>query len=133
MESKQFHNDSVDLNRLWYESHKEIIRQVAIELDHEDLADELAEKFLGAEIKIKKFRDPKEPKKPKTGFLFFCDEFRPKVKKENPTLTLGETMKELGKIWQTYSDEQKEPYILKYNDAKYIYEEQMDEYKNSIY
>ena len=42
-------------------------------------------------------------------------------------------MKELGKIWQTYSDEQKEPYILKYNDAKYIYEEQMDEYKNSIY
>ena len=69
MESKH-HNDSVDLNRLWYESHKEIIRQVAIELDHEDLADELAEKFLGAEIKIKKFRDPKEPKKPKKDFYF---------------------------------------------------------------
>lgn len=133
MESKQFHNDSVDLNKLWYESHKELIRQVAIELDHEDLAEELADKFLGTEIKLKKFRDPKEPKRPKTGFLFFCDEFRPKVKKENATLTLGSMMKELGKIWGTYSDEQKEPYNQKYTEAKYIYDEKMDEYRNTIY
>jgi hypothetical protein len=133
MDSKQFHNDSVDINKLWFQSHKELIRQVAIELDSEDKVDELTEKFLGVEIKLKKFRDPKEPKKPKTGFLFFCDEFRPTIKKDQPTLKLGGMMKELGKLWGTYNDEDKEPYNQKYTDAKYIYEEKMEEYRDTIY
>ena len=42
-------------------------------------------------------------------------------------------MKELGKLWGTYSDEQKEPYNEKYNEAKYIYEEKLDEYNESLY
>lgn len=133
MNSRKFHNNSVDLNQLWYKSHKEIIKLVAIELNSKDKIDELTEKFLGTQIKIKKFRDPNEPKKPKTGFQFFCDEFRPKIKEENPELKLGGVMKELGKLWATYSDEQKAPYNEKYNDAKYIYEEKMDEYNESLY
>lgn len=133
MNSKKFHNNSVDLNQLWYQSHKELIRGIAIELNSKDKIDELTEKFLGTQIKIKKFRDPNEPKKPKTGFQFFCDEFRPKIKEDNPELKLGGIMKELGKLWKTYSDEQKEQYVEKYNEAKYNYEAKLDEYNESLY
>lgn len=133
MNTKEFHNASVDINKLWYQSHKELIRKVANELKKPELVDELTEKFLGTEIKIKKFRDPKEPKRPKTAFLFFCDEFRPKLKMENDTLSLGDMMTKLGEIWRTYGDEEKEQYIQKYNDAKYTYEEQMEEYRDNSF
>ena len=84
MNSRKFHNNTVDINHIWYKSHKDLIKMVAMELDCKDKIEELTEKFLGTQIKIKKFRDPNEPKKPKTGFQFFCDEFRPKIVKKNP-------------------------------------------------
>ena len=43
--------------------------------------------------------------KPKTGFQFFCDEFRPKSKEKPPDFKLGDIMKELGKIWGSYNEE----------------------------
>ena len=133
MTSQKFHNYSVDLNQIWYQSHKELIEKISIELNRADKIDELTEKFLGTEIKFKRFRDPNEPKKPKTGFQFFCDEFRPKIKENNPDLKLGGMMKELGALWQTYTDEHKEKYNEQYNKAKIIYEENLDEYKENLY
>ena len=133
MNSLKFHNTTVDINQIWYRSHKEIIRLVARELDSVEKTDELVEKLLGNETKFKKHKDPNAPKRPKTGFLYFCDEFRSKIKDENMDLNMCDVMKELGKLWGTYSDEQKEKYNLKYREAHGEYEEKMEEYNMTMF
>ena len=93
MSSLAFHNNTFDMNNTWYNSHKEILEKVAIELGCADKIVELSEKLLGPKHKMKKHKDLNAPKKPKTGFMHFCDEFRPEVNKKNPELKLGGVMK----------------------------------------
>ena len=131
MTSLKFHNRTSDINSLWYDSHKQLIEKVAIELDVYDRVPELIETILGKELKLKKYKDPNAPKRPKTGFLYFCDEFRPQITSSNPELRLGGIMKELGKLWGTFSDERKEKYNIKYRDSRIKYEEELEEYINA--
>lgn len=131
MTSMKFHNRTSDINSLWYDSHKQLIEKVAIELDVYDRVPELIETILGKEHKLKKYKDPNAPKRPKTGFLYFCDEFRPQITEKNPELKLGGIMKELGKLWGTYNDEEKEKYNFKYRESREKYEEELEEYINA--
>lgn len=127
-----FQNNVSDLNNLWYDSHKIIIMRVARELGHDDKCEELVNKFLGKQVKIKKQRDENLPKKAKSSFLFFCDENREQVKKENPKIKTTEVMKKLGEMWKNCDN--KEKYLDLAESAKISYEEQMDEYNtNNIY
>jgi hypothetical protein len=128
MANRKFHNNTVDINHMWYRSHKELIKQITRELGVVDKTDELIDMFLGTETKFKKHKDPNAPKRPKTGFLLFCDEFRDDIKKKNKELQMCDVMKELGKLWGTYSDVEKEQFNLKYRDARSEYEEQIEEY-----
>ncbi len=54
-------------------------------------------------MKIKKMKDPTLPKKAKSGFMFFCDEYRPALinayKEKNLKVVIAEVAKELGKKW----------------------------------
>ena len=59
---------------------------------------------------MKKKKDPNAPKKPKTGYMRFCDEIREKLRKENPEMQLGGIAKLLGKEWNKLSDAKKEEY-----------------------
>jgi len=133
MNGLQFHNYSVDLNQMWYASHKDLITKIAFELNCPDRINELTEKLLGPELKLKRYKDENAPKKPKTGFQYFCDEFRPKIKKKNNTIRLGDMMKELGALWRSYDDEQKAPYLTKYNECKLNYDDALEEYNNNLY
>ena len=109
--SLPFHNMTVDINQMWFKSHKDLIRKVARELGSVDKSDELIEMFLGPQTKFKKHKDPNAPKRPKTGFLIFCDEFRGKVKDKQPDLQMCDVMKELGKIWVLIQTTKKKPII----------------------
>ena len=133
MDNLRFYNTTVDLNALFYKSHKEIIKRVAQELGSHERVDELTQKFLGDELKLKKHKDPNQPKKPRTGFILFCDENRPILKKSQPDLKMGQVMKELGRLWSECSDEQKEVYNSKYRTSKEQYEDDLDEYKLNNY
>ena len=73
MSQLMFHNNSVALNDLWYESHASVIRRVCIELNQTDKSNELLEKILGQKMKMKAQKDPNKPKRSKTAFLHFCD------------------------------------------------------------
>ena len=53
-----FHNDTVSLNTVWFESHKSLITNVCMELGQVDKANEFVEKFLGQPLKIKAKKDP---------------------------------------------------------------------------
>ena len=124
---------TVDINQMWYKSHKDLIRKVARELGSVDKSDELIEMFLGPQTKFKKHKDPNAPKRPKTGFLIFCDEFRGKVKENQPDLQMCDVMKELGKIWGSYTEDHKETYNQRYRDSRNDYEEQLEEYNMNNY
>ena len=131
MASNFFQNNVVDLNTLWWKSHEKLIKRVASELGASDKQDELINKFIGSQLKIKKQKDPLMPKRSKSSFLFFCDEHRSKIRKENPELKMGEVMKQLGKMWSNCNDKDKYKAIA--NIAKQEYESAIEEYTENNY
>lgn len=61
-------------------------------------------------------KDPKTgPKRAKSGYLFFCDEHRSKIKAENPNMSAVDVTSELGRQWNELKA-QGEKAIKKYND-----------------
>ena len=60
---------------------------------------------------VKKEKDG--PKRALSAYMFFVQEERPKIVKENPDLKFGEVGKQLGAKWKTMSDKEKEPYHKK--------------------
>lgn len=127
-----FQNNVVDLNAMWYDSHKILIKRVAAELGASDRQDELVLKYIGTPLKIKKQKDPLLPKRPKSSFLYFCDEQRPGVRENDPELKMGGVMKELGKLWN--SCENKEKYEKMAQEGKSDYEDALENYNaNNCY
>ena len=45
-------------------------------------------------------------------FLHFCSAKRPKLKQENPSLSVGSLAKQLSSAWKLMTPEQKKPYDL---------------------
>ncbi|XP_041357769.1 high mobility group-T protein-like [Gigantopelta aegis] len=52
-------------------------------------------------------KDPNAPKRPLSGFFFFCAEERPKVRTKMPDAPVSEIAKELGKRWAVCKDKPK--------------------------
>tara|TARA_B110000238_G_C15844603_1_gene318348 strand:+ start:157 stop:555 length:399 start_codon:yes stop_codon:yes gene_type:complete len=124
-----FHNTTVDINKLWYESHSELIIKVARELGSVKRSDELIEKFLGTKHKFKKCKDPNAPKKPKNGYMRFCDDMRDTIREKHKDYKIGDVMKELGKLWTECEPANKEKYNTEYKNEMENYEEKLEEYK----
>jgi hypothetical protein len=131
MNKLEFHNNTVDINSMWYDSHRSLIENIANELGSEDQIEQLVEKFLGKEIKFKKLRDPNAPKKAKTSYMYFCNDFRKSITEKNPELKMGGISKELGKLWNSYSDEDKSKYAEIAKQDRDRYEEEFEEYNLS--
>ena len=129
MASNFFQNNTVDLNELWYKSHKKLIKRIAIELNASDRQDELIAKFIGTQLKIKKQKDPLIPKRPKSSFLFFCDDHRNNIREEHKDFKMGEVMKELGNRWSKCTN--KDKYVKLAEAAKEDYEAALEEYNDN--
>lgn len=115
----QFHNANADLNKLFYNSHKNLIIKICDELEIHEKVDELVEKFLNnAFLKVKQMKDPDKPKKPKSSYMFFADDVRARLKSENPDAKMPELSKLIGAEWKKLSDEDKEKYVDMVNEAK---------------
>jgi len=87
----------------------------------------------GRHHKVKK--DPAQPKRGKSGYLFYCDEHRERVRNENKDsdgnpLSVSEAAKILGKHWNELSDANKAPYLKMAEDAKAQYNKAMEEYNS---
>jgi hypothetical protein len=130
-----FHNDTVSLNHLWYESHKNMIATVCIKLGHHDKITELTTSLLGDRLKIKPMKDPAKPKRPTSSYLYFCQDARPKIMnkmgKNNTKLVLGDIAKELGKQWKALSESKRKVYDDKSKKDKDRYEEEMEKYTST--
>lgn len=58
----------------------------------------------------------------RSAFFVFCAEYRPKVKEESPGLTIGDTAKRLGEMWNGTASEDKQPFEKKAAKLKEKYE-----------
>ena len=127
-----FHNDTVSLNHIWYQSQKNMIATVCIKLGQHDKIAELTTALLGDPLKIKPMKDPDRPKRPTSGYLYFCQDARPaimkKMSKNNTKLVLGDIAKALGRDWKTLSDNKRKNYEDKSKTDKERYEMEMEQY-----
>ena len=130
MESMLFVNDTNTLNGLWYDSHKNLITSVCVELkilDKNTIA-ELTSKLLGERPKTKKVKDPLKPKRSKSSWLFFCDAKRAGVQNSMEGAGMGQVTKQLAIMWKALSDEERKPYQEAAVKAKDQYLVEMEKY-----
>ena len=81
------------------------------------------------EKKKKKEKDPNAPKRSKSSYLYFCEDLRAGLRQENPTLSMTEVSKELGRRWQEMTDKIK--YEVLAEEDRVRYTEEKAEYENS--
>ena len=59
-----------------------------------------------AAAKVKK--DPNAPKRPRSSYIYFCNDKRSEIKEANPEMSPQAMSKELGRMWsEDYADEEK--------------------------
>ncbi|XP_016430025.1 high mobility group protein B1-like [Sinocyclocheilus rhinocerous] len=79
--------------------------------------------------KQRRFKDPNAPKRPPSTFFIFCGDYRPKIKGENPGLSIGDIAKKLGEMWNSSSAEVKQPYEKKAAKLKEKYDKDIALYR----
>ena len=127
-----FHSKSIDLNKLFYGAQADLIKTVCIELGQNDKIEELTNKLLSNTFtKIKGPKNPDKPKKPLTSYMFFCNEKREEIMKENEGMGIGEISKILGKMWKEIKDEDKKKYEEMNDKDKERYDEEMENFNKN--
>ena len=131
----EFHNNTVMLNTMWYESHKSLITNICIELNAVDKIADMTSKFLGNKLKIKSRKDPNKPKRAKSGFFYFCEAKRPHLIEEcrnnDKKVNIGQITKQLGLMWGQEKNSPKKciKYFNKAEQDRKRYVLAMEQYK----
>ena len=71
-------------------------------------------------------REPHMPKKPLSAYIYFSQEVREVIKKENPSLPVAEIMKEVSNRWAAMTKAQKGPYEALAQKDKKRYEVELE-------
>ena len=123
-----FHNNTVNINDVWYESHKSMLQMVCVELGHADKINDMVEKFLGKKLKMKAYKDPTKPKRAKSAYFYFCDTERKNIiqkhKKESSDgkVNMGQVAKDIAALWKKVSEKGRKKYIAMANKDKERYQ-----------
>ncbi|KAI9461929.1 high mobility group box domain-containing protein [Lactarius psammicola] len=75
-------------------------------------------------------KDPKAPKRALSAYMFFSQDWRERIKAENPDASFGEVGKLLGAKWKELDEEEKKPYIEQAARDKSRAEQEKSEYDN---
>ena len=120
----EYHNNLTNVFKTLSKSHEDVISAVCEELGADDKADDMVKKFLDTSYSsVKPKKDPNRVKKPKSAYLFFCDEKRAAVQKKNPGKKMGDISKVLGQLWGNISDEERKKFQDLHEKDKDRYEE----------
>ncbi|KAK4789581.1 hypothetical protein SAY86_016885 [Trapa natans] len=79
----------------------------------------------------KKKKDPNAPKKAISGYMFFLQNEREKMKKSNPGISFADASREIAEKWRGMIAEEKEPYEAKARADKKRYKDQLSDYMNA--
>jgi len=66
----------------------------------------------------------------RSGFLYFSQEKRPALKKQNPSATVGDLAKLLGKEWKKMTEADKKPFETLAGEDRKRYDREMKEYQS---
>lgn len=133
----RFYNDTSTLNHLWYESHKNLITSICIDLGHTDDIESMITKHLGDQMKMKKLKDPNKPKRAKSSYMYFAEASRPAVmkklkkKSKNGKADMATVSKELGALWKKLSAKDKKPFESQAEKDRERYRDEMEAYNSS--
>ncbi|KIK64928.1 hypothetical protein GYMLUDRAFT_240279 [Collybiopsis luxurians FD-317 M1] len=75
-------------------------------------------------------KDPKAPKRALSAYMFFSQDWRERIKAENPDAGFGEVGKLLGAKWKELDEEEKKPYVEQASRDKARAEEEKNAYDN---
>ncbi|KAI0744791.1 high mobility group box domain-containing protein, partial [Earliella scabrosa] len=73
-------------------------------------------------------KDPKAPKRALSAYMFFSQDWRERIKAENPDAGFGEIGKLLGAKWKELDEEEKKPYLDQAAADKARAEQEKNEY-----
>lgn len=96
----------------------------SLEFESED-----AKKDTKKKRKLKE-KDPNAPKRPVSSYLYFCNDRRAHIKKEQPSIDPKEIVSLLGKEWQALDDEAKKQWERKASEDKERYQKALEVYKS---
>ena len=117
-----------ELGRLWQDlsQDKKDIYTNQYKEDKVRYADELSKYDSGGESPSEspKKKSPTGPKRGLSSYIFFCQENRAIIKKEEPDFDAKEVTRELGRRWSSLSDTEKEPFIKLAEADKIRYEKE---------
>ena len=65
-------------------SHIKLIERICDDFGAPERRDELVGKYIDDSIRIKKFKDKHHPKRPKSGYMLYCEQNRSSVKDSLP-------------------------------------------------
>ena len=74
-------------------------------------------------------KDPNAPKRPRTAYMYFNIEMRPKIKEDNPDASFGELGKLIGQKYKEITEKEKAKFTAKAEKDKKRYEQEMAAYK----
>lgn len=137
MANEQFQDFQSQLLNRNYDAMEEIIGLTCLILEQPEKKSEIVQILLGDKPKLRFKKNPLKPKKPKSGFLFFCDEKRGKLiekaQKKNEKVVIGDIAKELGKMWKKLNQQQKMKYEEMKNQDQVRYNNELEAYNSKIY
>ena len=129
MSSLEYYNNVVGFMEMFYDSHKRLIEKICIDLEMTDRVDELIEKYLDNTIKLKPKKDPKKPKRPLSGYGYFCRDYREALESEK--MSFSDMNKKLGSMWKELTEESRKKYIKSSEEDKERYDTEMEIYSNT--
>tara|TARA_B100001093_G_scaffold344853_1_gene329583 strand:- start:181 stop:600 length:420 start_codon:yes stop_codon:yes gene_type:complete len=112
-------------------SHINMIERVCTDLGQPDKAEEMISKYIDDSLRIKKFKDKRHPKRPKSGYMIYCERRRGDVKKHNPKATFAEIIKKMASEWNDLKD--KTEYAALAEEDKGRYRRELEEYNAEIF
>ncbi|KAI9635660.1 high mobility group box domain-containing protein, partial [Dioszegia hungarica] len=76
----------------------------------------------------KEVKDPNKPKRGLSPYMFFVQDYRERIKGENPDATFGQLGKLLGAKWKELSPSEKKPYEAQAEKDKIRATKELGEY-----
>ena len=112
----------------------ELIQNVCTRLGHPDRIQEMKEIYIDkTHGGLKKKKDENAPKPARNAYQFFCEEIRPRIKKDNPTLKMPAHSTLMSIEWRQLSEKAKEPFQKQADDDKVRYAADLKQYEESLY
>ena len=114
-------------------SHISLIERVCTEFGAPERSTELIGKYIDDSLRVKKFKDKRLPKRPKSGYMIYCEKRRSEVRESYPNASFAEVIKKMASEWNSLDADSKSKYTTLAEEDKGRYADEMEKYKAELY